>query len=188
MLYRVISSLKSGIEPFHSTSLSNQTHPYTAERQQYTSLAQILAHEGRAQQDCIWRGFFIFIFFISIFYKNIFSIWKFTEIYPGRPAAGRPGPGRPAAGRQGLKRKKKEEKNCRQVPGAGRPAAGRPAPPVHPAAGRPAPQPYIRCWQPLTPIWLTKNPEKKKREGGREMRGEGEAKRRSPVGFSRRRL
>ena len=33
-------------------------------------------------------GFFIFIFFISVFYKNIFSIWKFTEIYSGRPAAG----------------------------------------------------------------------------------------------------
>ena len=36
-------------------------------------------------------GFFIFIFFISVFYKNIFSIWKITEIYPGRLAAGRPG-------------------------------------------------------------------------------------------------
>ena len=35
-------------------------------------------------------GFFIFIFFISVFYKNIFSILKFTDIYPGRPAAGRP--------------------------------------------------------------------------------------------------
>ena len=29
--------------------------------------------------------FFIFIFFIFVFYKNIFSIWKFTGIYPGRP-------------------------------------------------------------------------------------------------------
>jgi len=47
----------------------------------------------------------IFIFFIFIFYKNIFSFPKFTEIYPGRPAAGRPGPGRPAAGRQRLFRK-----------------------------------------------------------------------------------
>ena len=35
------------------------------------------------------RGdFFIYIFFIFVFYKNIFSIWKFTELYPGRPAAG----------------------------------------------------------------------------------------------------
>ena len=48
------------------------------------------------------RGFFIFLFFISVFYKNIFSIWKFIEVYPGRPAAGRPGPGRPAAGRPAL--------------------------------------------------------------------------------------
>ena len=35
-------------------------------------------------------GFFIFLFFIFVFYKNIFS---FSEIYrniPGRPAAGRP--------------------------------------------------------------------------------------------------
>ena len=46
--------------------------------------------------------FFYFYFFISVFYKNIFSSWKFTEIYPGRPAAGRPGPDRPADGRQGL--------------------------------------------------------------------------------------
>ena len=44
---------------------------------------------------------FFFIFFIFVFYKNIFLIWKFTGIYPGRPAAGRPGPGRTAAGRQG---------------------------------------------------------------------------------------
>jgi len=48
----------------------------------------------RASQSA--SGFFIFLFFIFVFYKNIFSIWKFTGIYPGRPAAGRP-----AAGRQG---------------------------------------------------------------------------------------
>ena len=46
--------------------------------------------------------FFIFIFFIFVFYKNIFSFSKFTEIYPGRPTAERPGSGRPAAGRQGF--------------------------------------------------------------------------------------
>ena len=38
-------------------------------------------------------------FFIFVFYKNIFSIWIFTGIYPGHPAAGRPG--RPTARRQG---------------------------------------------------------------------------------------
>ena len=36
-------------------------------------------------------GFFIFLFFIFVFYKNIFSIWKFIGIYPGRLAAGRQG-------------------------------------------------------------------------------------------------
>ena len=71
-------------------------------------------------------GFFIFIFYIFVFYKNIFLIWKFTGIYSGRPAAGRP-PGRPAAGRQGHFWKKFRGENCTQVPGAGRPAAGRPA-------------------------------------------------------------
>ena len=37
------------------------------------------------------RGFFIFLFFVFVFYKNIFSFSKFTKIYPGRPAAGRQG-------------------------------------------------------------------------------------------------
>jgi len=40
-------------------------------------------------------GFFIFLFFIFFFYKNIFLFSKFTEIYPSRAAA----PGRPTAGR-----------------------------------------------------------------------------------------
>ena len=78
------------------------------------------------------HGFFIFLFFIFIFYKNIFSIWKFTGIYPGRPAAGRPGPGRPAAGRQGHLWKKKLGENCAQVPGGRSPGSGEAGP------GRPA--------------------------------------------------
>ena len=45
-----------------------------------------------------YRDTAVFLFFIFVFYKNIFSFSKFTEIYPGRPAAGRPGPGRGAAG------------------------------------------------------------------------------------------
>jgi len=69
--------------------------------------------DASTQKSC---GFFIFIFFISVFYKNIFSIWKFTKIYPGRPAAGRPGPGRPAAGRQGLTCKKKDENKLQTGP------------------------------------------------------------------------
>ena len=65
------------------------------------------------------RFFYFYIFFISVFYKNIFSSWEFTEIYPGRPAARRPGPGRPAAGRQGLICKKKEENKLRTGPWLG---------------------------------------------------------------------
>ena len=66
--------------------------------------------------------FLFFLFFIFIFYKNIFSISKFTRIYPGCPAAGRPRPGRPAAGRQGHFWKIFAEKIARRSLGAGRPA------------------------------------------------------------------
>ena len=97
----------------------------------------------------IQGGFFIFYF--RFLQKNIFSIWKFTEIYPGRPAAGRSGPGRPAAGRQGHFRKKNMKNNCRQVPGTGRPHAGRPAPTGRPAAGRPALPPLYKSWLVPTP-------------------------------------
>ena len=38
--------------------------------------------------------FFIYLFIIFVFYKNIFSIWKFTGIYPGRPAPARQRGGR----------------------------------------------------------------------------------------------
>jgi len=137
--------------------------------------------------------FFIFIFFISVFYKNIFSIWKFTEVYPGRPAAGRPGPGRPAAGGRDLNAKKRRRKIAdrslgpvaRQRGGRppwpsgsgaagppGRPAAGRPAPPGRPAAGRPALPPLYKGWLVPPPlICITTIPETKEKERGRE-RGE----------------
>ena len=131
-------------------------------------------------------GFLFLYFYFCFLQKYIFDLEIYRNI-PGRPDAGRPGPGRPAARRQGLERKKKKKKNCRQVPGAGRPAAGRPAPPGRPAAGRAAPGHPIKGVCPVTPIWLTKNLQKKE-ERGRERRGEGEAKWRSPVGFSRRRL
>ena len=55
---------------------------------------------GRRMASRLHGRFFYFVIFV--FYKNIFSFSKFTGIYPGRPAAGRPEPGRPAAGRQGL--------------------------------------------------------------------------------------
>jgi len=61
--------------------------------------------------------FLFFLFFISVFYKNIFSIWKFTEMYPGRPAAGW----------QGRICKKKHKKIADGSLGIGRTAAGRPA-------------------------------------------------------------
>ena len=117
------------------------------------------------------RGFFIFLFFIFVFYKNIFSIWKFTGIYPGRSAAGRPGPGRPAEGRQGHFWKKNCRENYAQVP-RGRPwppgcrATGSPG---RPAAGRPALPPLYKGWLVPPPlICITKIPETKKKEGGRE--------------------
>ena len=63
--------------------------------------------------------FFIFLFFIFVFYKNIFSIWKFTGIYPGLAARQRGG--------RGISEKIFTEKIARRSLGAGRPAAGRPA-------------------------------------------------------------
>ena len=38
--------------------------------------------------DCAARTRAVFLFFIFVFYKNIFSICKFTGIYPGSGAAG----------------------------------------------------------------------------------------------------
>ena len=37
---------------------------------------------ARVEADPARRDFFIFLFFIFVFYKNIFSFSKFTEIYP----------------------------------------------------------------------------------------------------------
>ena len=86
----------------------------------------------RAAQPCLplvrgARGFFIFLFFIFVFYKNIFSIWKFTGIYPAAPLPG----GRDLAARQrggrGISEKNFVEKIARRSLGAGHPTAGRPA-------------------------------------------------------------
>ena len=73
-------------------------------------------------------AFFIFIFFISVFYKNIFLIWKFTEIYPGRPAAGRPGPGCRAAGANLQKKETKLQPDPWEP--AARLGGGRPPTPI----------------------------------------------------------
>ena len=117
-------------------------------------------------------GFFIFLFSFS----------KFTRIYPGRPAAGRPGPGRPAARRQGLLCKKKFRKYLCAGPwgSVARQRGGRPpkppgsgaAGPGRPAVGRPALPPLYKGWLVPPPlICITKIPETTKKEGGRE-RGE----------------
>ena len=115
-----------------------------------------LAHVGGA----------VFLFFIFVFHKNTFSFSKFTGIYPGRPAAGRPGPGRPAAGRQGLLCKNFCENICAQVPEGRSPGSGA-ASPGRPAAGRPD----LGLAGPPPLICITKITETKKKEGGRE-RGE----------------
>ena len=107
------------------------------------------------------RFFLFFYFFIFVFYKNIFSIWKFTGIYPGRLAAG-------AAG---AFLKKNRGENCAQVPRGRSPGSG-PAGPGRPAAGRPALPPLYKGWLVPPPlICITKIPETKKKERGRE-RGE----------------
>ena len=113
--------------------------------------------------------FFLFLYFLFLFfYKNIFLFSKFTEIYPGRPAAGTQ---LPRCGAAGAFLQKFREIFCRKVPGrsvAGSGAAG----PGRPAAGRPAPPPLYKIWLVPPPlICTTKILENKKREGMRE-RGE----------------
>ena len=124
-------------------------------------------------------GFFIFIFYIFVFYKNIFSIWKFTGIYHGRPAAGRPVPAARQRGGRGISEKKFAEKIARRSLGAGRPAAGRPALAARLQGDRIS-HPYIRVgWSPHPSFASLKfQKPRKKREG----------QRRSPAGFSSRRL
>jgi len=75
---------------------------------------------GQQREDS--HGFFIFLFFNFVLYKNIFLFSKFTGIYPGCRAAGTPLPG----GR-GFSTKTFTE-NLRPGPWrTGHPAAGRPA-------------------------------------------------------------
>ena len=125
----------------------------------------------RGKPSPISRGFFIFIFFISVFYKNIFSIWNFTEIYPGRPAAGRPGLGRPAAGRQGLIRKKTRKIIAdRSLGPVARLRGGRPPLAARLPGGRLS-HPYIRVgWSPHPSFASLQFQKPKKREGGREAK------------------
>ena len=146
------------------------------------------AHRGVACGLCTsaTTRFFIFIFFNFVFYKNIFSFSTFTEIYPSCLAAGRPAPGRSAAGRQGLFCKSFRGKFARGTL-EDRPP-GRPLRP--PGSGATSSHKlYIRVgWYPHPSFTSLKFQKKKKREGGRERRGEGEAKWQSSVGFSSRQL
>ena len=130
---------------------------YSGQREQETSLHCLLG--GRTilgSSPCVSPFFFVnktisccilwgqkngavflfFLFFIFVFYKNIFSIWKFIGIYPGRPAAGRswgaaaPLPGDRPQGTcaQFSPRNFFQKCPCRPVagrPGPGRLAAGR---------------------------------------------------------------
>ena len=136
------------------------------------ALPQVSDRETAGECDAV----FLFLYFLFPFFlKKIYLFWKFTEIYPGRPAAGRPGPDRPAAGRQGLIYKKTRQKIAprsleNRPPGSG--AAG----PGRPPAGRPVPPTLYKVLAAPHPlICLTKNPEKKKREG---ERGRGRARER----------
>ena len=131
-------------------------------------------------------GFFIFLF---LFFTKIY--FRFQNLQEYTPAAPLPG-GRDLVAplRGGRVFFIKILRNFLQKSPwrTGRPVAGRPAPrppssraagPGRPAAGRPAPPPLYKGW--LVPpllICITKIPETKKREG----------ERRSPAGFSSRRL
>ena len=86
-----------------------------------------LGTSARAGELC--SVFYIFIFFKIIFYRNIFSVSQFTDLYPYRPTGGRQGACRPAAGRQGLICKLKKIICRKPLAGACRPPAGRQAPP-----------------------------------------------------------
>ena len=104
----------------------------------------IYSLHGRGQLAAV----FLFFYFLFLFFKKIFSFSKFTGIYPGRPAAGRPGPGRPAAGRQGFFVKTFTKIFARRSLGAGRPTTGRPAPQAARQRGDCLPRPYTRGWLP----------------------------------------
>ena len=113
-----------------------------------------------------------FIFHFRFLQKIFFSFSKLTEIYSGRPAAGRPGPGPPAVGRQGPKRKKKKKKIVdRSLGPVARQRGGRPPLAARQLGGR-LYHPYIRVgWSPHPSFAsLQFQKPRKKREGGREAK------------------
>ena len=113
-LFRDVACIQNTYPPWYSRSSRTQspicsTHLPQAQRGKGRRDEQGREGELYSSSPCV-----VFLFFIFIFYKNIFSIWKFTEIYLGRPVIGR----------QGLICKKKTKRNCRQVPGDRPPGSG----------------------------------------------------------------
>ena len=119
---------------------------------------------GRAGLPQHARSARFFYFLFSFFTKIYFRVRNLHEYTP-------------AAERQRLICKKEVDKKLRAGPWGpvARQRGGRPWPPGCGAASTPPLYKVLATPHPL--ICLTKNPEKKKREGGRERRGEGEAKR-----------
>ena len=143
-------------------------------------------------------GFFIFIFFIFIFTKIYFRVRNLHEYTPAAPLPGGWDLAARQPGGKGLSAKKSRQKIAPRSLEDRPPISGAASPPGRPAVERRALAARLRGDRPPTLykvlavphllICLTKNPEKKKREGGRERRGEGEPKRRSSAGFSMRQL
>ena len=117
------------------------------------------------------RAVFLFLYFLFSFFTKIY--FRFGNLQEYTPTAQLPG-GRDLAARQrggrGISEKNFAEKIARRSLGTGRPAAGRPALAARLQGDRLS-HPYIRVgWSPPL-ICITKIPETKKKEGGRE-RGE----------------
>ena len=113
------------------------------------------------------RSFFIFLFLFSFFTKIYFRFRNLQEYTPAAPLLG----DRDLVAPQGFLCKNFCKNICAQVPGGRSPGSGV-AGLGRPAAGRPALPPSYKGWLVPPPlIYITKIPETKKKEGGRE-RGE----------------
>ena len=108
--------------------------------------------------DLALTAVFLFFYFLFPLFTKIY--FRFGNLQKYTPAA-------PLPGGRGLNTKKKEKKNCRQVPGAGRPAAGRTAPLAARQRGGRPPATLYKVFAPSPPFGLLKIQKKKKREGGR---------------------
>ena len=84
----IYSKKEEGLQQVLDSLLSFGPRSCTKMTENEKDLAIGLNWPGSIGSSDASRDFFIFLFFISVFYKNIFLIWKFIEIYPGRPAAG----------------------------------------------------------------------------------------------------